>query len=70
VTGHHDTQHLTHCLRVSSEQKAQGKGEADHPLAQRYIGKDFIGQQGCGFGHTACATAGAKASLLTAISAG
>jgi hypothetical protein len=32
---------------VGGKQKAQLKGEADHPLAQWYIGKHFIDQQGC-----------------------
>jgi len=41
----YNTQDLAHRLRVSSEQKAQGKGEADHPLAQRYIGKYFVSQR-------------------------
>lgn len=39
-------------------------GKADDPLAQWHIGKDFIGKQGCRFGHTAGATAGAKPPLL------
>jgi len=44
---------------------AQGKGEADDPLAKRDIGKHLIRQQGDGLGHAVGATAGAEATLLT-----
>jgi len=59
-----DAQHLAHGLGVSGKQVAQGKGEADDPLAKRDIGKYLIGQQGGGLGHTAGATAGAKPAFL------
>jgi hypothetical protein len=45
-------------------QVAQGKGEADDPLAKRDIGKYLIGQQGGGLGHAAGATTGAEPALL------
>jgi hypothetical protein len=52
-----DAQHLTHGLGVGGKQIAQGKGEADDPLAQWHIGKDLIGQQGGCLGHAAGAAA-------------
>ena len=59
-----DAQHLAHGLGVGRKQVAQGKGEADDPLAKRDIGKYLIGQQGGGLGHAAGATTGAEPALL------
>jgi hypothetical protein len=59
-----DAQHLAHGLGVGRKQVAQGKGEADDPLAKRDIGKHLIGQQGGGLGHAAGAAAGAEPSFF------
>jgi len=59
-----DAQHLAHGLGVGRKQVAQGKGEADDPLAKRDIGKYLIGQQGGGLGHAAGATTGAEPAFL------
>ena len=59
-----DAQHLAHGLGVGGKQVAQGKGEADDPLAKRDIGKHLIGQKGGGLGHAPGATAGAESSFF------
>ena len=46
-----DAQHLAHGLGMGGKEVAQGKGEADDPLAQWHIGEDLIGQQGGSLGH-------------------
>ncbi len=43
-----DTQNLPHGLGVGGKQVSEGKGEADHPLAKRQIGKNFIREKGRG----------------------
>jgi hypothetical protein len=43
---------------------AQRERKTDDPLAQWYIGEDFIGQQGGGLGHAAGATTGAEPSFF------
>ena len=49
---------------VGGKQVAQGKGEADDPLAKRDIGKHLIRQQGGGLGHATCSAAGAGSSFF------
>ena len=59
-----DAQHLAHGLGVGRKQEAQGKGEADDPLAKRDIGKHLIGQQRGGLGHAACSATWAESSFF------
>ena len=59
-----DAQHLAHGLGVGRKQVAQGKGEADDPLAKRDIGKYIIREQSSTLGHAARATAGAESALM------
>ena len=60
-----DAQHLAHGLGVGGKQVAQGKGEADDPLAKRDIGETpHQSQKGRGLGHAPGATAGAESSFF------
>jgi len=59
-----DAQYLGHDGRLAGEQKAQGKGKAQHPLAHRGLGQDLIDQQRGAFGHAPRAAAGAEATAL------
>jgi hypothetical protein len=61
-----DAQHLDHNLGPTGEQEAQGKWEAQDPLAHGLFGRNFIDQQRCTLGHVPRPAARVKTSTFTA----
>ena len=61
-----DAEHPAHNIGAAGEQKAQGKRDAQHPLAHRLLGKDLVDQQCRAFDHAPRTAARAEAAAFTA----
>ena len=59
-----DAQHLTHRMRMGSEQAPYRIGKTDDPLTQWHVGKYFIRDKGRCLGHAMAATAGQEFRCL------
>jgi len=59
-----DGEHRAHDVGAAGEDKAQGIGNAQHPLAHRLLGKHFVDEQRRALRHAPRPATGAEPALM------